>query len=248
MSDNVNSVVSPSDPATDLSTVHADEWLRLFWLAFRIAETIASNGDGTDPSFTSPNFEGFLFELEDHVLDQVALTEDLSGASEHDAVRQGARAGYIEFFKTGHRRSHEVVNLHASGPGGVSGGVYLSDKVASSVPDQDHQSPCEERLFHLGLGAGSAGCPIEEDGRHSTHEEAGASPTPEKSEVHPEERTRMLSALITLGHACQELAREVAHPDQRVGHRLAAEVAWVTAWRECKAAYLSMDRWGDDNE
>ena len=248
MSDNVNWVLPQSGPATDLSTVHADEWLRLFWVGFRIAETIASNGNGKDPAFTSPMFEGFVWELEDHVVDQVALTEDLCGTAEHDAVRQGARAGYIEFLKTGQRRTSEVIDLHVGGAGSVPGRVYFSEEVGGQVSGQDHPSPCEERLFHLGLGAGSAGAPIEETGRHSTHEKARTATTSEQSQVHPEERTRMLAALVTLGHACEELAREVAHPDQRVGRRLAAEVAWVTAWRECKAAYLSLDRWGGDDE
>ena len=248
MSDNVNSVVSPRDPATDLSTVHADEWLRLFWAGFRIAETIAANGNGTDPAFTSPAFEGFVWQLEDHVLDQVALVEELCGTAEHDAVRQGARAGYIEFLKTGQRREDAVVDLHVGGSGGVPGRVRFSAEVGSQVSGEDDPSPCEERLLHLGLGSGTAGTPVEEAGRHPTHEEAGTATASQQSEIHPQERTRMLAALITLGHACEELAREVAHPDQRVGRRLAAEVAWVTAWRECKAAYLSMDQWGGDDE
>ena len=93
------------------------------------------------------------------------------------------------------------------------------------------------------MGSGSGN---NEDPGNPENEEAGSDVVTEFGRSGPEETARILSALTVLSRACSELAYEVAHPDPRPGKRLAAEVAWVQAWRECKAAYLAIDVWGDD--
>ena len=248
MSDNVNSVWSGGRSATTTTPLDADQWMELYLAGFTVAEVIAKNGCKHDPHWSAPEMHAFLESLEDHVLDQVALQSDVVGQYEQDAVREGARQGYLNYVKNGKEGKDAPINLHVSGSGSVSERVHFSNQVGGEVPDQDDPGSGQERLFHLGLGSGTAGPPIEKASGHPAHDEARTATTSEQSEIHPQETTRMLSALITLGHACQELAREVAHPDSRVGRRLAAEVAWVTAWRECKAAYLSLDRWGGDDD
>ena len=248
MSDNVNSVVPGTGPATDPPALRADAWIRLFWKGFGLAQTVATNGRERDPSIKDPEqFEAFLCELEDHVLDRLSLLEDICGRYESDAVREGARAGYLHVLRTGTRRvvplevNGALVDRNGSSLGSVSSPVRGSVGVGREVPDQNDSSAGSEKVLHLGSGTRN-----NEDPGNPENEEAGSGVVTEFGRSGPEETARILSALTVLSRACSELAYEVAHPDPRPGKRLAAEVAWVQAWRECKAAYLAIDVWGDD--
>ena len=248
MSDNVNEVVLGTDPAKDPPALRADAWIRLFWKGFGLAQTVATNGRERDPSIKDPEqFEMFLCELQDHVLDRLSLLEDICGRYESDAVREGARAGYLHVLRTGTRRvvplevNNALVNRNGGSLGSVSPSLCRSVGMGRKVSDQDHTGAGSEEVLHLGSCSGN-----EEDPRDSENKEAGSDVVTEFGRSGPEETARILSALTVLSRACSELAYEVAHPDPRPGKRLAAEVAWVQAWRECKAAYLAIDVWGDD--